>query len=222
MRILLVEDTTDVGEAIVARLHRLGHDVEWERRGDRADDRLRVQAFDLLILDINLPGMDGLSLLRGYRDRQGLAPILMLTARLKVDDRIKALDHGADDYLTKPFDYGELEARARALLRRRTAAATNQMTAGNIVLDRHMRLVRVGGEPVELTRRELTLLEILMAQPGRIFPKEELVDQLFGLDEIASDNAVEQYVARLRKKLVGASDVQIRTLRGLGYQLLCR
>jgi len=224
MRILVVEDTEDVGEAILARLRRLGHDVDWEATGPGADDRLAVQAYDLVVLDVMLPGgTDGFEVLRNLRARKDRTPVLMLTARSEVDDRVGALDLGADDYLVKPFDYRELEARARALLRRHAASATNELVLGDVSMDRHARTVRVAGEPVALTRRELTLLEILMAQPGRIFPKEDLVGQLFGLDDAAApDNAVEQYVARLRRKLGAAERAEIRTLRGLGYQMVGR
>jgi two-component system response regulator TctD len=145
----------------------------------------------------------------------------VLTARSQVDDRVDALDLGADDYLVKPFDYRELEARARALLRRSAGESTNQLVCGQVTIDRGSRAVRINGTAIDLTRRELTLLEILAARPGRIFGKDELVDQLFGFDDEPSPNAVEQYVARLRKKLAG-SGAEIRTLRGLGYQIVCQ
>ncbi|HEX2134468.1 MAG TPA: response regulator transcription factor [Microvirga sp.] len=221
MRILLVEDTVDVGEAIVARFERIGHTVDWEKDGEVADELIEVQPYDLLILDVNLPRLDGFSILKRLRKRKLKTPVLILTARSQVDDRIDALDLGADDYLVKPFDYRELEARARALLRRSAGEPTNQLTCGRVVIDRGSRSVTIDGAPVDLTRRELTVLEILAARPGRIFGKDELVDQLFGFDDDPSPNAIEQYVARLRKKLAG-SGAEIRTLRGLGYQILCR
>jgi two-component system response regulator TctD len=221
MRILLVEDTEDVGEAIVARFERIGHTVDWEKDGVVADEVLAVQAYDLLILDVNLPALDGFSILKRLRQRKSKTPILVLTARSQVDDRIDALDLGADDYLVKPFDYRELEARARALIRRSVGGSTNQLVCGQVTIDRGSRAVAINGTPIDLTRRELTLLEILAARPGRIFGKDELVDQLFGFDDEPSSNAVEQYVARLRKKLAG-SGAEIRTLRGLGYQIVCQ
>jgi two-component system response regulator TctD len=181
---------------------------------------LEVQSYDLLILDVNLPALDGFSILKRLRQRKSKMPVLVLTARSQVDDRVDALDLGADDYLVKPFDYRELEARARVLFRRSTGEPTNEITCGRVAIDRGKRLVKVDGAPVELTRRELTLLEILAARPGRIFGKDELVDQLFGFDDEPSPNAIEQYVARLRKKLAG-SGAEIRTLRGLGYQIVC-
>jgi two-component system response regulator TctD len=221
MRILLVEDTVDVGEAIVARFEQIGHTVDWEKDGQVADEVLEVQAYDLLILDVNLPALDGFSILKRLRQRKSKTPVLVLTARSQVDDRVDALDLGADDYLVKPFDYRELEARARALLRRSAGESTNQLICGNVTIDRGSRAVTIDGAPIDLTRRELTLLEILAARPGRIFGKDELVDQLFGFGDDPSPNAIEQYVARLRKKLAG-SGAEIRTLRGLGYQIVCR
>jgi two-component system response regulator TctD len=213
MRILLVEDTEDVGEAIVARFERIGHTVDWEKNGAMADEVLEVQAYDLLILDVNLPALDGFSILKRLRRRKSKTPVLVLTARSQVDDRVDALDLGADDYLVKPFDYRELEARARALLRRSAGESTNQLVCGQVTIDRGSRAVAINGSPIDLTRRELTLLEILAARPGRIFGKDEFDDE-------PSPNAVEQYVARLRKKLAG-SGAEIRTLRGLGYQIVC-
>ncbi len=221
MRILLVEDTADVGEAIVARFERIGHTVDWEKDGQIADELLEVQSYDLLILDVNLPALDGFSILKRLRQRKSKMPVLVLTARSQVDDRVDALDLGADDYLVKPFDYRELEARARVLFRRSTGEPTNEITCGRVAIDRGKRMVKVDGAPVELTRRELTLLEILSARPGRIFGKDELVDQLFGFDDEPSPNAIEQYIARLRKKLAG-SGAEIKTLRGLGYQIVCQ
>lgn len=220
MRILLVEDTTDVGEAISARLERLGHTVDWEKTGDVADEILAVQDYDLVILDVMLPKLDGFSILKRLRQRRSAAPVLVLTARSEVDDRVGALDLGADDYLVKPFDFRELEARVRALLRRKTGDSTNLIVCGGVTLDRGARSATINGSPIELTRRELTLLEILASRRGRIFGKNELMDQLFGFDDEASANAVEQVVARLRKKLAG-SGAEIRTLRGLGYQIIC-
>lgn len=221
MRVLVVEDIADVGEAIVASLKRMGHAVDWERDGQIADDLLLAQAYDLLILDVMLPALDGFSILRRLRQRKVAMPVMVLTARSQVEDRVSALDLGADDYLAKPFDFRELEARVRALLRRQQGAPTNLIACGSLSIDRAGRIASVAGRVLDLTRRELTLLEILAARPGRVFPKDELIDQLFGFDDEASANAVEQYVARLRRKLVGA-DVEIRTLRGLGYQMVPR
>lgn len=221
MRILLVEDTADVAEAIVARLTRLGRAVDWEKNGAVADEMLAAQTYDLVILDVMLPDLDGFAILKRLRQRANATPVLILTARSAVDDRVDALDLGADDYLVKPFDYRELEARVRVLLRRRAGAATNLVACGDVTLDRGARQAAVAGEPIELTRRELTLLEILVARPGRVYGKSELIDRLFGFDDEApTENAVEQVVARLRRKLSGSTKVEIRTLRGLGYQIV--
>ena len=218
MRILVVEDTTEVAESIIEGFRRIGHNVDWARDGVLAEEILATQVYDLVVLDLNLPGRDGPALLKGYRGRGGTSPVLVLTARGAVEDRVRVLDLGADDYLVKPFDFRELEARARALLRRSAGEATNALVCGAIAIDRETRRVSVAGAPVEMTRRELMLLEILAARPGRVFSKDELLDRLFGLDESPSFNAVEQYVARVRRKL-GPAEAQIRTLRGLGYQL---
>jgi two-component system, OmpR family, response regulator TctD len=219
MRILVVEDIVDVGEAIVASMERLGHAVDWARDGESADELALAQTYDLLILDVMLPRLDGFAVLKRLRGRRASTPVLILTARSQIEDRVSALDLGADDYLVKPFDFRELEARVRALLRRRVGAVTNLIECGALAVDRASRTATLDGRRLELTRRELTLIEILAARPGRIFPKRELVDQLFGFEDEPSENAVEQYIARLRRKLAG-SNVEIRTFRGLGYQMV--
>lgn len=166
-----------------------------------------------------LPGLSGFEILKGLRRARVSTPVLMLTARSEVDDRVGALDLGADDYLVKPFDFRELEARARVLLRRRSGDATNLVTCGDVVLDRTSRSVKVGKREVQLKRREMALLEIFASRPGRVFSKQELLDQLYGFDEAVSANAIELYVGRLRKKLEGAK-ARIVTLHGIGYQLV--
>jgi two-component system response regulator TctD len=219
MRILVVEDTVDVAEAIVASLTRVGHVVDWEAHGARAAARVLDPHYDLLILDIMLPGVDGFELLRQVRAKGLATSVLMLTACAEIEERVNALDLGADDYLVKPFDYRELDARIRMLLRRGGGGGTNLLVAGKVSVDRKTRSVLLDGRPLELMRREVTLLEILLSRPGRIFGKDELIDRLFTIDDNPSANAVEQYVGRLRKKLVGAG-FEIRTLRGLGYQVV--
>ena len=219
MRILVVEDTVDVAEAIVASLTRVGHVVDWEAHGARAAARVLDPHYDLLILDIMLPGVDGFELLRQVRAKGLATSVLMLTACAEIEERVNALDLGADDYLVKPFDYRELDARIRMLLRRGGGGSTNLLVAGKVSVDRKTRSVLLDGRPLELMRREVTLLEILLSRPGRIFGKDELIDRLFTIDDNPSANAVEQYVGRLRKKLVGAG-FEIRTLRGLGYQVV--
>lgn len=217
MRILVAEDTRDVGEAIAACLSRMGHAVDWQQTGTDAEAAIKVQHYDLAVLDVMLPGRDGLSLLTMIRASGSATPVLILTARSQVDERVSALDLGADDYLVKPFDFRELEARVRALLRRADGSGTSQLQLGDVVLDQAARVVSIGGVRAELTRREIALLEILMSRPGKVFTKAELLDQLFGFDQDAGENAIELYVARLRRKLAGAA-LQIRTLRGIGYQ----
>ncbi len=219
MRVLVVEDIVDVGEAIVASLERMGHAVDWERDGQNADEVIRVQDYDLVVLDVMLPRLDGFAILKRLRQRKDATPVLVLTARSQIEDRVSALDLGADDYLVKPFDFRELEARVRALLRRQIGSSTNLIECGGLCIDRAGRVAALAGRVLELTRRELTLLEILAARPGRVFPKDELMDQLFGFEDEPSENAIEQYIARLRRKITGAG-VEIRTLRGLGYQMV--
>jgi two-component system, OmpR family, response regulator TctD len=220
MRILLVEDTLDVGEAISRRFETIGHTVDWQTDGRAASEILDFTEYDLVILDVMLPGLDGFSILKRLRQNKNPVPVLILTARSEIDDRVGALDLGADDYLVKPFDFRELEARARVLMRRRSGGeATNVIACGDVLLDRSQRSVRVGKREVQLKRREMTLLEILASRPGRIFSKEQLLDQLFGFEEAAGPNAIELYVGRLRKKLEGAK-ARIVTVRGMGYQLV--
>ena len=220
MRIFLVEDTHDVGEAICRRFQQAGHTVDWETDGQAASDILSFTEYDLVVLDVMLPGLDGFSILKKMRQSGSGVPVLILTARSEIDDRVGALDLGADDYLVKPFDFRELEARARVLLRRRAGGeATNLITCGDVVLDLSNRSVTVGRREVQLKRREMALLEILASRPGKVFSKEELLDRLFGFDEEVGENAVELYVGRLRKKLEGAT-ARIVTQRGVGYQLV--
>ncbi len=219
MRVLLVEDSVDVAHAINAHLVRLGHTVDWEADGARAAAMVVAEHYDLIVLDVMLPGLDGYELLRRVRNVPLRTQVLMLTACAEIDERVKALDLGADDYLIKPFDFRELEARIRVLLRRVGGDSTNLLSCANLTLDRKSRTVRIDGVPLELTRREVTLLEIIIARPGRIYGKDELLDKLFTLDDNPNANTVEQYIARLRKKLSGAN-FEIRTLRGLGYQVV--
>ena len=208
-----------MAEAIIASLTRIGHVVDWEAHGGRSAARVCDANYDLLVLDVMLPGVDGFTLLKQVRDKALATKILMLTACAEIEERVRALDLGADDYLVKPFDYRELEARIRVLLRRGGGDSTNLLVAANVGIDRKTRSVTLDGEPLELTRREVTLLEILLSRPGRIFGKDELIDRLFTIDDSPSANAIEQYIGRLRKKMVGAQ-FEIRTLRGLGYQVI--
>lgn len=217
MRYLLVEDTIDVAEAIMERFSRDGHVVESVTTLADAEQLSDFNEYDLVILDVNLPDGMGLDLLKRLRARHKPVPVLVLTARLEIDDKISALDLGADDYMVKPFDLGELEARTRAILRRKAGNTTPVLEAGNLQFDMAKRSVTVNGELRELTRREQILLEIFLTNKGRVLDKNELLTKLFGLEAESNPNAVELYVGRLRRKIEGA-DMEIKTLRGLGYQ----
>lgn len=219
MRVLLVEDSPDVAQAIQAHLEHLGHTVDWEANGSNASALVVSDHYDLIVLDVMLPGTDGCTLLEQVRAAQLKTQVLMLTACAEIDERVRALDLGADDYLIKPFDFRELEARIRVLLRRVGGDSTNLLRCANLSLDRKSRTVRLDNQPVDLTRREITLLEILISRPGRIFGKDELIDKLLTPEDNPNANLVEQYVARLRRKLAHAG-FEIRTLRGLGYQVV--
>jgi two-component system, OmpR family, response regulator len=218
MRVLLVEDDADLADGISRALTQAGHAVDGIRDGTLADEVLATQDFDLLILDLNLPGLDGFEILKRLRKRGRKVPVLVLTARGEVEDRISGLDLGADDYMTKPFAVAELMARARALLRRGAAGAAARIVHGPLVLDTAGRRLTLEGEAVELPRRELNVLEILLGNVGRVVSKERMAEHLFSFDEETSLNAIELYVHRLRKKL-GPAGVSIRTVRGLGYLL---
>lgn len=219
MRVLLVEDTDDVASAIVSSFAKRGHAMDHAATTTAARDFLTVQAYDLVILDINLPDGSGVDVLRDIRREKLATPVLMLTARIDVEDRIEALDLGADDYLTKPFDLRELEARARALIRRRGDEASGLIELGDLSFDPASRSLAIAGVPITLARREFSLLEILLLNRGRVMAKERLFEKLFGFsDEDVGMNAIELYVARLRRKIEG-SRVSIRTLRGIGYQI---
>ncbi|MBC8129766.1 MAG: response regulator transcription factor [Rhizobiaceae bacterium] len=219
MRVLLVEDTEDVASAIVSSFARHGHAVDHASTCATATGFLAVQPYDLLIIDVNLPDGSGIDILRSIRCEKLATPVLMLTARIDIEDRIGALDLGADDYLTKPFDLRELEARARALIRRRADETAGTIEFGDLSFDAAGRALRISGVPVTLARREFSLLEVLLLNRGRVMPKERLFEKLFGFsDEDVGMNAIELYVARLRRKIEG-SRVSIRTLRGVGYQI---
>ncbi|WP_321783365.1 response regulator transcription factor [Burkholderia pyrrocinia] len=218
MRILVVEDDAEIGAAIRSRLARLGHAVDLETDGATANGLLRVERFDLVVLDANLPGMDGFAVLRNLRASGSTTPVLLVTARSAIDDRVSGLGFGADDYLVKPFDYRELDARVQALLRRNSGHANDVLTLGGLVIDRSSRLAELDGQPLSLSRQEFALLEILASRPQRIFSKDELLNQLFSFGNEPTANAVEQYVTRVRRKLQGSS-VEIRTARGMGYQI---
>lgn len=215
MRIMVVEDDADLGDALQRRLRADGHAVDWERDGRAADEILRQQHYDVVVLDIGLPGQDGTAVLKALRHRGDKTPVMMLTARSNIEDRILALDLGADDYLAKPFDTGEFEARCRALLRRARGSASGATTIGSLTFDSCAKTVKVGEAVVTLPNREYRLLEIFLGSLGRVLSKDQIAEKLFDFDDEAGVNAIELYVARLRRKLGNA--LTIRTVRGMGY-----
>jgi two-component system response regulator TctD len=216
VRILIVEDTEDFAEALARRLKKLGYAVDVAPTGTEADELLRLETYNLVVLDLTLPGLDGQAVLRRLRQRRDATPVLVLTARSAIDDRVGVLDLGADDYIVKPCDFRELEARCRALLRRPQGATSSTVRHGNLTFDTAARRVAVDDRPVELSSREFRLLELLLGNLDRVLGKDALIGQLFGFDEAVAPNAIELYVSRLRRKLEGSS-VEIRTERGLGY-----
>lgn len=215
MRLLVIEDDEHLGDAVSRCLRQDGYAVDWERNGEVAADILRFQSYDAIVVDIGLPGLDGISLLRGLRARGDKTPVLVLTARSAIDDRIDALDLGADDYLSKPFDVREFQARCRALLRRSKGDATDRIVMGDFTFDGISKSVKIGDTQILLPNREFRLLEILIRSPGRVMDKDQIAEQLFDFDHDTGPNAIEVYVGRLRKKLAGG--LAIRTVRGLGY-----
>ncbi len=218
MRILIVEDSAPLASSIANAFRAKGYAVDAVPNGGDADAALHTQPYDLVILDLGLPDMDGLEVLRRLRRRKSRVPVLVLTARDSVPERVGGLNLGADDYLGKPFDLAELEARAGALIRRGVGGQESVLANGRLTVDTVGRTARVDGVPLELPRRELCLLELLMLHCGQVVGKQTLLDKLFSFDEEAGVNAVELYVHRLRKKLEPAG-IHVRTIRGLGYLL---
>jgi two-component system OmpR family response regulator len=218
MRILVAEDDAVLADAVQRLLRQSGHVVDWVQNGAQAEDAVQVGQFDLLILDLGLPKKSGLEVLKRLRARDSRLPVLILTASDGVSDRVRGLDAGADDYLAKPFDIAELEARVRALARRGMAGSATLLRHGALDYDQVGRVARLNGTPLELSARELNLLEILLQRSGRMLSKDQLVSHLCEWGEEVSPNAIEVYVHRLRKKLEPGG-VRIVTVRGLGYSL---
>ncbi|MBY6134592.1 response regulator transcription factor [Nocardioides marinus] len=218
MRFLLVEDNESLASALLDRLRLDGHVVDHAADVSTATAFVGTTDYDLILLDIMLPDGDGRSFLKDHRDRRKETPVIVLTARSEISDRVGMLDLGADDYITKPFDFAELEARCRAVLRRRGGVSSNIRRFGNLEFDPMAGTLTVAGKSATLRNRELRLLEVFLNAPDQIFSKAKLVDRLFSYDEDVSENAIEVYVARLRKHLAGSS-AQITTVRGLGYRL---
>ncbi|MFS2155800.1 response regulator [Pseudomonas sp. Pseusp122] len=214
MRLLLIEDDVALGEGIHQALIREGYTVDWVKDGAGALHALLSEVFDLAILDLGLPKVDGLTVLRRLRESGSALPILILTARDATEDRIAGLDAGADDYLIKPFDLSELKARLRALLRRSAGRARVMIEHAGIRLDPTTQQVTYNNDPVPLTPKEYQLLYELLSPPGRVMTRERLIQLLYGWNEEAESNTLEVHIHHLRKKF--SSDL-IRTIRGVGY-----
>jgi two-component system, OmpR family, response regulator len=218
MRIMLVEDDRPLAEALTALLVQSGYAVDTVHDGVSAEALGATERFDLVILDLNLPEMDGLSVLRALRARSDDAAVLILTARGAPEDRVRGLNLGADDYLTKPFDVAEFEARVRSLLRRQAGLRASTLTVGAVTLDLISRRLSAPSGPIDLPARELALVELLFTRAGKVVSKETIVQSLTSLDDSLSDNAIEQYVSRLRRRLA-VHGVALRTARGIGYYI---
>lgn len=214
MRLLLIEDDVALGEGIHQALVREGYTVDWLQDGSSALHALLSETFDVVVLDLGLPRMDGLEVLRRLRDSGSNLPVLILTARDATEDRIAGLDAGADDYLVKPFDLAELKARLRALLRRSAGRARVMIEHAGICLDPSTQQVSYHGEPVLLTPKEYQLLHELLSPPGRVMTRDQLMQLLYGWNEEAESNTLEVHIHHLRKKF---SSELIRTVRGVGY-----
>ncbi len=218
MRITVIEDNESVAKGIAYVLRDAGHGVDLLHDGAEADVFLQRETSDLIVLDINLPGMDGIALLKAMRRRDDQRPVILLTANSETDDRVRGLDAGADDYLVKPFDMAELEARIRALTRRQPSREKAVQSLGGLLWDQTARTLMADGAPLDLPRRELALFEALANAIGRSITKSVLLDHLYGTGSDVEESVVEVYVSRLRKRLKPYG-VSIRVRRGLGYEM---
>jgi two-component system response regulator QseB len=216
MRVLLVEDDAMIGEAVRLGLKKQGLTVDWVKDGVSAKAALATEPFDLVLLDLGLPGVDGLQVLKHARSSGKSVPILILTARDSVTDRIKGLDAGADDYIVKPFDLNELAARVRAVLRRQAGRAEPVIEHLGVRLDPASHEVTCNGDPVSLSQREFALLEALLERPGQVLSRGQIEERLYGWGEEVESNAVEVHIHNLRKKLGSA---YILNVRGVGYRV---
>lgn len=220
MRLLVIEDNAKLGGLVSQGLKAAGFDSDWARCIAEAEDAIQTSHYAAMIVDLGLPDGDGRDLVSGLRAAGNKTPILMLTARGTIDDKVSGLGSGADDYLVKPFALEELIARIQALLRRPATFLGTILEAGNVAFDSGARQAFVDGAPKSLSARELALLEILMRRPGRVVPKRLVEDHLYGPSEDVRSNAVEVYMHRLRKQLADAgASVQVHTVRGVGYML---
>ncbi|MBL8388146.1 MAG: response regulator transcription factor [Hydrogenophaga sp.] len=217
MRVLLVEDDTMIGQAMVAALRDASYAVDWVRNGLRAMDSLAAQHYDVMLLDLGLPGKSGMEVLQATRGRQNPLPVLIITARDGLDDRIKGLDGGADDYVLKPFEMSELLARMRAVVRRQGGNATPTLCSAHLTLDPSTRQAAASdGAPVQLSHREFSLLQALMLRPGAILSRAELEDRVYGWGEEVESNAIDFLIHGLRKKLGSEA---IKNVRGAGWMV---
>lgn len=218
MRILLVEDDLPLADALTTLLAGSGYAVDCVHDGASAEALVRAETFDLVILDLNLPQMDGLSVLRAMRGRANPAAVMILTARGEPADRVRGLDLGADDYMIKPFDVGEFEARVRSILRRQAGLKSSCVVLGALELELSARQFIADGVALDLPPRERALLELLFMRAGKVVTKEAIVQSLTSMDDILSDNAIEQYISRLRRRIAPYGLV-LRTARGIGYYI---
>lgn len=221
MRILIIEDETRIVELICKGLTRAGFAVDSVGRKTDADEALATLPYDAAILDLGLPDCDGIEIIEGLRAEGNQIPIMVLTARDAVEDRVRGLNAGADDYVVKPFDISEIIARTKALLRRPGGALGTILTAGNLVFDTVGRDVRVRGQTMALPRRESSILEHLLRRMGRVVPRTVLEDKLYGIDDVLESNAIPVHIHHLRRKMMDAGATpQIHTVRGIGYILI--
>ncbi|AZO12018.1 response regulator transcription factor [Mesorhizobium sp. M3A.F.Ca.ET.080.04.2.1] len=216
MRILFVEDSVDQATAVIGRLRRSGYAVDWAKDGESANQLFQEGVYDLVLLDLILPKVDGEIFLGRLRARKATVPVLVMTARGGLEEKVRVLDIGADDYVVKPFELTEIEARIRALLLRPHGHASSTITIANLTFDLARRRVEIDGHHVPLGQREFRLLELFLGKLDHLLTKDAILDHLFAFDEPAAPNAVELYVSRLRKKLAG-TQVDIRTVWGEGY-----
>jgi two-component system, OmpR family, response regulator QseB len=214
MRLLLVEDDESLGDAVKTGLMQFGYIVEWLKDGEAARAAIKTESFELMILDLSLPKLSGMRLLQAIRNDHNVTPIIILTARDSIQDRIKGLDNGADDYITKPFDLNELSARIRALIRRSQGRADTVLQYANVTLDPAAHTVMVDQEFINVPRREFALLQKLLENSGHVLSRDQLMQSIYSWDEDVDSNALEVHIHNLRKKL---NANYIRTIRGIGY-----
>ncbi len=216
MRLLLIEDDSLLGDGIKVGLMQANYAVDWVTEGEAGELALQTEVYDALILDLSLPKKDGLNILKALRARGDTLPVLILTARDTIHDKVIGLDSGADDYLIKPFDLDELAARLRALLRRQRGRASTEIEYGDLCLDPAAHTLTQAGQLITLSHREFAILQTLLEQVGRVLSRTQLEDRLYGWDDLIESNAVEVHIHHLRKKL-GKNLIQ--TIRGVGYMV---